>query len=71
TCFVGQGVKPEQLWLEVTERVSMDLDMALDTLSKARDAGYVVAIDDFGTGYSSLQYLQSLPVDVLKIDKAF
>ena len=71
TCFVGQGVKPEQLWLEVTERVSMDLEMALDTLSKARDAGYVVAIDDFGTGYSSLQYLQSLPVDVLKIDKAF
>lgn len=69
--FLEQGVKAEQLWLEITERVSMDIEAARDTLTKARDDGFVVAIDDFGTGYSSLQYLQTLPVDVLKIDKAF
>ncbi|MGG4775388.1 EAL domain-containing protein [Paenalcaligenes sp. Me52] len=69
--FLEQGVKAEQLWLEITERVSMDIEAARDTLNTARDDGFVVAIDDFGTGYSSLQYLQSLPVDVLKIDKAF
>ncbi|MGG4605631.1 EAL domain-containing protein [Paenalcaligenes sp. Me131] len=69
--FLEQGVKAEQLWLEITERVSMDIEAARDTLNAARDDGFVVAIDDFGTGYSSLQYLQSLPVDVLKIDKAF
>ncbi|PVZ19858.1 sensor c-di-GMP phosphodiesterase, contains CSS-motif sensor and EAL domain [Pseudomonas sp. URIL14HWK12:I9] len=67
----GSGIDPAQLWLEATERGFMDIERARQTIEAAREAGHRVAIDDFGTGYSSLQYLQGLPLDVLKIDKAF
>ena len=65
------GIHPQQIWLEATERGFMDISAALGTITKARQLGYTVAIDDFGTGYSSLAYLQGLPLDALKIDKAF
>jgi len=65
-------IAPEQLQLEVTESVFMnDLDVVLANLNMLRASGIRIAIDDFGTGFSSLQYLQDLPLDVLKIDRAF
>ena len=65
------GIQTRQVWLEATERGFMDIDSAKTTITLARQLGHAVAIDDFGTGYSSLKYLQGLPLNVLKIDKAF
>jgi len=64
-------VNPAQIWLEATERGFMEADAARATLERARERGHAVAIDDFGTGYSSLSLLESLPLNVLKIDKSF
>ncbi len=65
-------IDPAQLQLEVTESVFMnDLDRVVDNLNMLRGHGVRIALDDFGTGYSSLQYLQELPLDLLKIDRAF
>ena len=60
-----------QIAFEVTERGLIDVVVARDNLQALRSVGHQVLIDDFGTGYCSLAYLQTLPVDCLKIDKAF
>ncbi|OGO58246.1 MAG: hypothetical protein A2V85_14980 [Chloroflexi bacterium RBG_16_72_14] len=63
---------PDALVVEVTESaLLMDGDDALANLAALRAMGIRVAIDDFGTGYSSLSYLGRLPVDILKVDRAF
>ncbi|MNQ70797.1 putative membrane protein YjcC [compost metagenome] len=64
-------VSASQIAFEVTERGLIDVVVARDNLQALRDVGHQVLIDDFGTGYCSLAYLQTLPVDCLKIDKAF
>lgn len=64
-------IRPEQIWLEATERSFIDPVAAQRTINEARRLGHSIAIDDFGTGYSGLQYLQSIPADALKIDKSF
>ncbi len=66
------GLAPHRLELEITEgAVLLDFEQSLQTLGRLRDAGVRIALDDFGTGYSSLRYLQRLPVDTVKIDRAF
>ena len=60
------------LELEITESVIMqDIEANIKKLKIIRDMNIEVAIDDFGTGYSSLSYIAKLPVNVLKIDRAF
>jgi PAS domain S-box-containing protein/diguanylate cyclase (GGDEF)-like protein len=58
--------------IEITESLVMDdVESNIATLRAIRQGGIEIAIDDFGTGYSSLAYLAKLPVQVLKIDRAF
>lgn len=66
------NVEPSKLELEITENILMDdPQMVIDALTKLKAQGINVALDDFGTGYSSLSYLQKLPIDRLKVDRAF
>ncbi|MEE8600066.1 EAL domain-containing protein [Euzebya tangerina] len=63
---------PEALVLELTETAFMSDPVSIRrVLEDLRAMGVRVAIDDFGTGYSSLAYLESLPIDLVKIDREF
>ncbi len=65
-------IKPSKLELEITENILMDEpQIVIDALTKLKAQGISIALDDFGTGYSSLSYLQKLPLDRLKVDRAF
>lgn len=72
SAMLRHDVQPHTLRLEVTESQIMEnFGHAMSVLRAIKDLGCRVAIDDFGTGHSSLAYLNRLPVDTLKIDKAF
>jgi diguanylate cyclase (GGDEF)-like protein/PAS domain S-box-containing protein len=66
------GIAPRSVVLEITESMLVhDPREVAVVLSALKAEGVRIAVDDFGTGYSSLSYLQDLPIDILKIDKAF
>ncbi len=66
------GLHPSDLTLEITESFMVDdPEAARSRLRDLKTLGVRISMDDFGTGYSSLASLQDLPLDILKIDKAF
>jgi diguanylate cyclase (GGDEF)-like protein len=66
------GIDRSRFVLELTESAwSLEASRLLPVLHDLRERGLVLAIDDFGAGYSSLWRLRELPVQVLKIDRAF
>jgi diguanylate cyclase (GGDEF)-like protein len=66
------GVDPRRLTLELTETTAIGhLDVVGRGVATLREAGVRIALDDFGTGHSSLSAVSQVPVDQLKIDRAF
>ena len=66
------ALAPARVIIEVTEGSLLDdPEQVRATLERLRGVGVGAALDDFGTGYSSLSYLHSLPLRLLKIDRAF
>ncbi|MEM6518206.1 MAG: EAL domain-containing protein [Cyanobacteria bacterium P01_C01_bin.70] len=65
-------IAPENLKLEITEScIVEDFFKTTDALKKLKQLGFQLCIDDFGTGYSALSRLHQMPIDTLKIDRAF
>lgn len=70
--FGNSAILPEQIIYEITERSLIDDgNKARDVMRSLRKRNSGIALDDFGTGYSSLGYIESFPIDYLKIDKCF
>ena len=67
----ANGMRPEQLQLEVTESFAAQDEQVQAMLRALKAAGVRLALDDFGTGYSSLACLHLLPVDTVKVDRSF
>jgi diguanylate cyclase (GGDEF)-like protein/PAS domain S-box-containing protein len=68
----ASGLPPQLLKLEITESIfSRNMNRMAEIMQELKAMGISLALDDFGTGYSSLRYIDKLPFDTLKIDKAF
>ena len=70
--FEQYELKKGTIALEITETFLIDsFELVIAKLKILKKYGFKIHLDDFGTGYSSLQYLKDLPINAIKIDKAF
>jgi len=70
--FEQYELKKGSISLEITETFLIgSFDLVITKLKILQKYGFGIHLDDFGTGYSSLQYLKDLPINTIKIDRAF
>jgi diguanylate cyclase (GGDEF)-like protein len=70
--FERLNVDPANVVLEITEdSLMVDAEQSLQVLERLHAGGVQLSVDDYGTGFSSLAYLRDLPVNELKLDRAF
>lgn len=68
----NSGANPRKLKLEITESAMLEkLEDTIEKIKTLKQHGIGFSLDDFGTGYSSLSHLKRLPLDQLKVDRAF
>jgi EAL domain-containing protein (putative c-di-GMP-specific phosphodiesterase class I) len=66
------GIDPSRMIFEITENEMIaNLSVASGAIKRLQNAGIRFGLDDFGSGFSSLSYLQSLPIDFIKVDGSF
>ncbi|MFW6298339.1 MAG: EAL and GGDEF domain-containing protein [Bacillota bacterium] len=67
-----KGIHAHEVMIELTESSIMaNIDTTVKYLERLRELGVRIALDDFGVGFSSLNYLRSMPIDIVKIDRSF
>lgn len=72
TLLARTGARASRIIIEITEHTALsDLAATRQVLAGLKGLGMRIALDDFGSGYASLTHLRQLPVDVLKLDRAF
>ncbi|WP_195428671.1 bifunctional diguanylate cyclase/phosphodiesterase [Clostridium sp. D46t1_190503_E9] len=65
------NVNPNFIKIEITEDEIIDnIEFTVSILNQLRKLGFNIALDDFGVGYSSFNYVKTLPLDTLKIDRS-
>lgn len=65
------GIPPEQINFEITETAGLaNYDMLLKNMNTLISRGVTFSMDDYGTGFSTANYLISLPMEIVKIDKS-
>jgi len=71
-CIEHYGVSPKRIEFEITESIfAHDSSHIIQKLNILKSKGFQLVMDDFGTGYSCLSYLTDLPLEGIKIDRAF
>jgi diguanylate cyclase (GGDEF)-like protein len=70
--FSQYGIDPSWIKFEITESIFLEnIEKVTGIMHQIKSLGCKISLDDFGTGFSSLNYLKTLPIDQLKIDKSF
>jgi EAL domain-containing protein (putative c-di-GMP-specific phosphodiesterase class I) len=72
TTLARHRTSPRDIEIEITENALIrDRDIVVSNLEILHSKGVTIFLDDFGKGFSSLEYIRSLPIHALKIDRSF